>query len=331
MIKNFSIFLFYRKLISIYILLKISDDVINTNLYKKNNKLISSSDVLQSFIPLQFNNKINIVENSLKGNNNNLNINENNILIDYTSSNINEKKSIFMKLYDFNFLKGKGGIIPSQKFLKLIDLKNFALNIKTNKIDSLNYLFNKNTKINSIFNNFQIGYPLGKVKEETKFINNKSLFAKRIILLYKEKLKLLTLYLSRLFNAEIEFKLIKLNSSVKDSKILVENIGILSFKKRFVFLTLNLLKKIKLAKVTGINKNKAKNLSLSGYRSSLVGLYVRLGGRTFKQTIIPRRTVNQIQRGFFSKSKVKLVETSRFTNKIRRGSFTYRVILSHIF
>ena len=55
-----------------------------------------------------------------------------------------------------------------------------------------------------------------------------------------------------------------------------------------------------------------------------------MAGRTFKQKIIPRMTVKQIQKGVLSNEKVKLIEKSRFTGKTKRGSYSFTVTLGHI-
>ena len=55
------------------------------------------------------------------------------------------------------------------------------------------------------------------------------------------------------------------------------------------------------------------------------GIKIRLGGRTFGQKIIPRKTVQHIQRGSLARGVVKLVEKARYTNKSKRGSFSVTV------
>ena len=62
----------------------------------------------------------------------------------------------------------------------------------------------------------------------------------------------------------------------------------------------------------------------------VAGVKIRLGGRTFKQKVIPRRTVQQLQRGSLARDKVKLLERSRITGKTRRGAYSFTVTLGHV-
>ena len=66
------------------------------------------------------------------------------------------------------------------------------------------------------------------------------------------------------------------------------------------------------------------------YTSKISGVKIKLGGRTFKQKVIPRRTVQQIQRGSLARDKVQLIEKSRITGKTRRGAYSFTVTLGHV-
>ena len=77
---------------------------------------------------------------------------------------------------------------------------------------------------------------------------------------------------------------------------------------------------------------KRKNFNKKNkYDTSLItGIYLKLGGRLNNQKIIPRRTVQQIQRGSLSNDKVDFIEKSLSTGKTKRGAYSFSVQLSHI-
>ena len=61
-----------------------------------------------------------------------------------------------------------------------------------------------------------------------------------------------------------------------------------------------------------------------------IGINLKLAGRGYKQRIIPRKTVSQIQRGTLSNTKVNLIQTSRFIGKSKRGTYSFTVKLGHV-
>ncbi len=84
------------------------------------------------------------------------------------------------------------------------------------------------------------------------------------------------------------------------------------------------LKKIKIRKIL----NTKNNYSFPSYLS---GMSVKLGGRTFKQRVIPRMTQKRIQIGSLNKSKVLYFDRARFTNKTKKGAYTFTVKIGHTF
>jgi hypothetical protein len=90
----------------------------------------------------------------------------------------------------------------------------------------------------------------------------------------------------------------------------------------------NLNNLIESSKFNAIDTNNFINTD--SFPSYLSGIKIRLAGRTFKQKIIPRMTVKQIQNGVLSDVKVKFTEKARFTGKTKRGSYSFTVTLGHI-
>lgn len=64
--------------------------------------------------------------------------------------------------------------------------------------------------------------------------------------------------------------------------------------------------------------------------SYLSGLSIRLGGRLLSQRIIPRYTVQFKQEGSLARGKVSFLESSRFTTKNKRGSYSFTINISHV-
>ena len=65
--------------------------------------------------------------------------------------------------------------------------------------------------------------------------------------------------------------------------------------------------------------------------SHISGVKLKIAGRFYRHKIIPRKTTSVIQKGTLARGVVNFVETSRYINKSKRGSFCLTVTLSHIF
>ena len=63
----------------------------------------------------------------------------------------------------------------------------------------------------------------------------------------------------------------------------------------------------------------------------MTGVNIVLGGRLMRGKIIPRRTVKKIQYGSLARSKSNYVTSHRYTQKNKRGSFTFTVQIGHKF
>jgi hypothetical protein len=102
-------------------------------------------------------------------------------------------------------------------------------------------------------------------------------------------------------------------------------IGLISniVKLRFIIKKLFTIAKIK-------NTNKFIN-KYSIIPSYLSGFKIRVAGRLLTQRVIPRLTVKTIQRGTLARGKAQFVDSARFTNTNKRGSFSITVTMGHIF
>ena len=67
------------------------------------------------------------------------------------------------------------------------------------------------------------------------------------------------------------------------------------------------------------------------FPSGISGINIKLAGRPFKERIVPRFTSRTIQRGNLGKTKTDFITTSRFTNKNKRGAFSFTITMGHKF
>lgn len=222
----------------------------------------------------------------------------------------------------------------------LLNLTNMQPNINeerdrqiklTNNLDSLNLILANNLD----------NLNLSKKKH---FKNNKGYAGKEILTninpdsqiiefnfleIYRSNITSLVKELSNIFKTDIELEIIQLKKSYNNSNILAQHLHLRSYKYRFVQLINKFLSRFSfIRKTRGKNAAPTDNIYLA---SKISGVKIKLGGRTFKQNIIPRRTVQQIQRGSLARDKVKLVEKSRVTGKTRRGAYSFTVSLGHVF
>jgi hypothetical protein len=95
-----------------------------------------------------------------------------------------------------------------------------------------------------------------------------------------------------------------------------------------------LVNKIKLRRITrklfkyAVIKN-IKNIvfdNKSNYLPAfLTGMTIKIAGRLMKYKVIPRKTVQKIQKGSSSFGKVNFTDSARYTSKNRRGAFSITV------
>ena len=65
--------------------------------------------------------------------------------------------------------------------------------------------------------------------------------------------------------------------------------------------------------------------------SRLSGIRIRVAGRFYGRKIIPRKTVFNRQKGSLARGIINFVDTSKYINKTKRGSFCVTISVSHVF
>ena len=174
----------------------------------------------------------------------------------------------------------------------------------------------------------------GTGRGETSSIQTQSMPNILFLDRYKDNITYLVKELNNIFKADIELELIQLKKPYHSSNILAQHLNLRSYKYRFVKLINKFLRKFSFVQSRLpstllpilLGKGNIDNL----YTSKISGVKIKLGGRTFKQKVIPRRTVQQIQRGSLARDKVQLIEKSRITGKTRRGAYSFTVTLGHV-
>ena len=203
---------------------------------------------------------------------------------------------------------------------------------------------------------------LSKIKYDIRK-EQKKIIKLNILRKYTNIFKHLGTYLGKLFNAEIQLELIRLRKPYNNSNILVQNLSVESYHTRFVRLVSKLVRNISFLKNLSLKKRydqlnkfnynyiplsdqnesylklntvqQAHNLSIFknnySFSSYLTGMNIRLGGRTFKQRILPRMTQKRIQKCSLNKSKVLFFDRARFSNKTIKGAYTFTIKMGHVF
>lgn len=227
------------------------------------------------------------------------------------------------------------GCLISRPIFKIVYTKN---NLEKNYTES--YLNNNNKKI--IIQLFYYVKYRKRYNINSKDKFNSKLTYKNIYTRYSDKFEFLNDFLTNLFESEVELEVIRLNKPYYNSNILVQHLAIQSYKNRFVRLVSRLFRKMnifynKTKNFNNLNQLSKFNLLLDNnneysdsFPSFLSGINIKLAGRTFKQKVIPKRTVKQTQKGVLSHEKVKFIEKSRFVGKTKRGSYSFTVTLGHI-
>lgn len=239
------------------------------------------------------------------------------------------------------------------KNIKLYKYLNSIFEYKNEivKYQNIVYQFNKNNKIkqnSSVGNNKNVFTLL-----ESTFLSMSSLISKPFIIITpnkvviqlfyylnnnvasgsnnkllninNDKLQSLCLILSKIYKKPVELELDRLHYPYYDSNILSNMIGLISniVKLRFIIKKLFTIAKIK-------KTNKFSN-KFSIIPSYLSGFKLRVAGRLLTQRVIPRLTVKTIQRGTLARGKAQFVDSARFSNKNKRGSFSITVTMGHVF
>jgi len=224
------------------------------------------------------------------------------------------------------------------------------LNSETIKYQNIVYQFNKNNKS---IQNSSVGINKNVfILLEATFLSMSSLISKPIIVITPNKvviqlfyylkknkyysnktllnnnngkLQSLCLNLSKIYNKPVELELDRLHYPYYDSNILSNMIGLISniVKLRFI-----IKKLFTIAKIKKTNKINNKYSIIPSYLS---GFKFRIAGRLLTQRVIPRLTVKTIQRGTLTRGKAQFIDSARFSNTNKRGSFSITVTMGHIF
>jgi hypothetical protein len=229
------------------------------------------------------------------------------------------------------------------------DLSNFSMRNKLKnklKLELNNYINNNSNKfshnnylkddINSLIfseNKFSEKDISKNISDQrilfNKFYQNRALNFRGKFLYFIMKL------LNKIFKKPVELELIRLHYPFYESQILVRFIGkiinrirYLRIKKKLLsvyFKNVNLRNKIKSSK----DQNVQFNNLLAKKPVGLSGIFVKVAGRVMTQRVVPRRTVKYISEGLLAKGRVVSNESTRFTNKNKRGSYSITVFMTN--
>ena len=140
------------------------------------------------------------------------------------------------------------------------------------------------------------------------------------------KLKTICNILTRFFKKPIELELVRLYYPYYNSNILVNLFGIFINKIMLRRIVKKFIGKSIKNTSTSINELAINKRLIP---SALSGIKIKVAGRLMTQRVIPRKTIKLISKGSLSRAKTMFVETSRFTNKNKRGAFSITVSIGH--
>ena len=158
------------------------------------------------------------------------------------------------------------------------------------------------------------------------FVANKKLSTKDFLELNENKLQGLSTKLSTYFKKPVTLDLTQLYSITNNSQILAHVLGKLALSRKNSFSRI-------IGRFLKHNSNKIffrKRIS-SRFATLVTGVYIKLGGRLMRGKIVPRRTVKKIQYGSLARSKSNYLTEARYTQKNKRGSFSFTVSIGHKF
>ena len=90
------------------------------------------------------------------------------------------------------------------------------------------------------------------------------------------------------------------------------------------------MKLFKVSKIKNLNKGINNRFTNNKIPSFLSGIYLKLAGRVLTQKIQKRVKSKVIQKGSLAKTKARLINTNRFINKNKRGTFSITIKTGHI-
>jgi hypothetical protein len=282
-----------------------------------NNLAIASSPALANTAGAK-NNKVKIIKNTIKLINTNINNNNNQEVKKEIKININKYIKSISK-YNSETVKYQNIVYQFNKNNKGIQNSSVGINknvftLLESTFLSLSCLISKPIIVitpNKVV--IQLFYYLNQFYSNNKLLNN------------NDKLQSLCLNLSKIYKKPVELELDRLHYPYYDCNILSNMIGLISNIVKLRFIIKNLFRIAKIKK----NNNFINKYSI--IPSYLSGFKIRVAGRLLTQRVIPRKTVKTIQRGTLARGKAQFVDSARFSNKNKRGSFSITVTIGHIF
>jgi hypothetical protein len=301
----------------------------NKSYFLRIKKIINNNKIINKTYP------INTKSKNIINDNNEIKLKEKNnfnLLQDF----IKEQGKLQYNNLRINNFKMENSLI--KKFTKIktkLDLGLFISQINLNSISTSPWIF-KN-KMSQFENDKQLNFNVPFLGAGIYKLINSNI--KRFFSNYKFKkyFNHIGSLLNKIFNNNIEIKLVRLYYPFYDSNILTQILGINSKKIKFINMIKILNIKAKIYKLKDlIKKNKFSirpdHLKGTGSVSSfLSGIKIKKAGRLKIERIIPRYTVKTVQIGSFARDKVNFMETSRYTNKTKKGAFSFTVSISHVF
>jgi len=278
---------------------------------KENKTLATASSPALASVAGAEDNKVQISKNTIKLINKNKNNDQKEIKI-----NINKYiKSIFK--YNSETVKYQNIVYQFNK-----GIQNSSVGINKNVFTLLESTF---LSMSSLISKPIIVITPNKVVIQLFYYLNKFDYKNNFLLNNNDKLQSLCLNLSKIYKKPVELELDRLHYPYYDSNILSNMIGLISNIVKLRFIIKNLFKIAKIKKSNNfINKYSIIPSYLSGFK-------IRVAGRLLTQRVVPRLTVKTIQRGTLARGKAQFVDSARFTNKNKRGSFSITVTMGHIF
>jgi hypothetical protein len=125
----------------------------------------------------------------------------------------------------------------------------------------------------------------------------------------------------------VELELIRIYSPQNESNILANLIGILSNFIKFRYIHMKLLK---VSKIKNFNKRLNNRNFNNKIPSILSGIFLKLAGKVLTQRIQKRVKSKVIQFGSLARTKATIINTNRFVNKNKRGTFSITLKIGHI-
>src|SRR6266702_2879522 len=120
---------------------------------------------------------------------------------------------------------------------------------------------------------------------------------------------------------------LNMSSIISKQIVLINLIGILSNFIKFRYLHMKLFK---VSKTKNLNKGFSQRFSNNKIPSFLSGIYLKLAGRVLTQKLQRRVNSKIAQKGSLARTNASLINTNRFVNKNKRGTFSITIKTGHI-